>query len=141
MWKVNGWLCAVVALAGCPPMGTGGPARTGPGNLTMRADWPNACTTCSKVTFPNHCWSGTWTSGTTTSGGTTSFAARCQQRDEINGNPNPISVATSVVTLKPGRWTVQLSVEGVATASCTGTVPEAASGFVWVDPSGCHAIP
>jgi len=146
MQMLNRWLCAVAlsALAGCPPGGTtggGGRPPTGPGSLTMRAEWPNNCSTCSKVTFPNHCWTGTWSSGTTTSGGATSFAAKCQARAEINGSPNPISVSTTALGLKPGSWTVQLSIEGVATANCPATVPEASFGTVWVDTAGCHKFP
>lgn len=146
MQKMISLVCAIAlgALVGCPPPGTGGggkPPPTGPGSLTMRAEWPNNCSTCTKVTFPNHCWTGTWASGTSTSGGDTSIALTCQVRAEINGNPNPISVSTTALKLKPGNWTVQLSIEGVPSASCPATVPEASFGTVWVDSAGCHKFP
>jgi hypothetical protein len=145
MRTMNGLFCAVAvtALVGCPPPGTGPGTGTphGPGSLTMRADWPNNCSTCSTVTFPNHCWTGAWASGTSTSGGSTSIARMCQTRAEIIGSPNPISVSTTALGLKPGSWTVQLAVEGVPTANCPATVPEASFGTVWVDTAGCHKFP
>jgi hypothetical protein len=125
---------AVAALlAGCYPTNTKITPATGPGSLTLRVDWANNCTTCTSVTIPRHCWSGTLSSASGAPDGDTSFTPKCMDSTVANGNPVPIQAVTSVMKLQAGQWSVHVDTLDGRSVTCPATVTPAGTGLTWVE--------
>lgn len=129
-------LASLLVLASCGPVGPKPPDPTGPGTLSMRAEFNyGPCNTCTHHTTPAHCWTGRWISGTSAAAGQPSFGNKCQPAEDVLGYPldGVVKVTTTVMDLKPGRWEITLGAPTKGTIVCPVDIPEGRMKSMWVD--------